>query len=79
MHGAAFSRDYRRCADKTDLRYMLRGPVFLPPMNLSLAELEALHQGRAIVAEAADKELQTASLTKKIDNVATANSTIPRN
>ncbi|MEH6835977.1 MULTISPECIES: helix-turn-helix transcriptional regulator [Falsihalocynthiibacter] len=60
--------------------YMLREPVFLPPMNLSLAELEALHLGMAIVAEAADTELQSAaaSLTKKIDKVATANGTVPK-
>lgn len=60
--------------------YMLREPVFLPPMNLSLVELEALHLGMAIVAEAADKELQSASasLTKKIDKVATANGTVPK-
>lgn len=60
--------------------YLLREPVFLPPMNLSLAELEALHLGMAIVAEAADKALQTASasLTKKIAQVATANGTVPK-
>ncbi|MEQ9586780.1 MAG: YafY family protein [Parvibaculaceae bacterium] len=60
--------------------YMLREPVFLPPMNLSLAELEALHLGMAIVAEAADTELQTASvsLTRKIDKVATANGRVPK-
>jgi predicted DNA-binding transcriptional regulator YafY len=59
---------------------MLREPVFLPPMNLSLTELEALHLGMAIVAEAADLELQTASasLTKKIGKVATANGTVPK-
>ena len=61
--------------------YMLREPVFLPPMNLSLAELEALHLGMAIVSEAADTELQTAatSLTSKINKVATANGTVPKN
>lgn len=60
--------------------YMLREPVFLPPINLSLTELEALHLGMAIVAEAADMELQTASasLTKKINKVATANGTVPK-
>lgn len=61
--------------------YMLREPVFLPPMNLSLSELEALHLGMAIVTEAADAELQraSASLTKKINKVATANGTVPKN
>jgi predicted DNA-binding transcriptional regulator YafY len=59
--------------------YMLREPVYFPPMNLSLIELEALHLGMAIVAEAADAELQSASasLTKKIAKVATANGTVP--
>ncbi|ARE85366.1 WYL domain protein [Roseovarius mucosus] len=41
--------------------YMLREPVFLPPMSLSLAELEALSLGMAIVQEAADAELQVAA------------------
>jgi predicted DNA-binding transcriptional regulator YafY len=60
--------------------YMLREPVHFPPMNLSLVELEALHLGMAIVAEAADAELQAAarSLTKKIAKVATANGTVPK-
>lgn len=43
--------------------YLLREPVFLPPMTLSMAELEALHLGMAIVARAADEELQAASRT----------------
>jgi predicted DNA-binding transcriptional regulator YafY len=60
--------------------YMLREPVHFPPMNLSLVELEALHLGMAIVAEAADAELQagSASLTKKIAKAATANGTVPK-
>lgn len=60
--------------------YMLREPVYFPPMNLSLIELEALHLGMAIVAEAADAELQSASasLTKKVAKVATANGTVPK-
>ena len=61
--------------------YMLREPVHFPPMNLSLVELEALHLGMAIVAEAADPELQAAagSLTKKVAKVATANGATPKN
>lgn len=61
--------------------YMLREPVHFPPINLSLVELEALHLGMAIVAEAADAELKTAagSLTKKIAKVATANGSVPKN
>lgn len=60
--------------------YMLREPVFLPPMNLSLVELEALHLGMAIVAAAADTELQdaAASLTRKVNKVATANGSAPK-
>lgn len=41
--------------------YLLREPVFLPPMALSLTELEALSLGMAIVQEAADEELQAAA------------------
>ncbi len=49
--------------------YLLRDQIFLPPVNLSLVELEALHLGMAVVAQAADEELQTAaqSLLAKID------------
>lgn len=43
--------------------YLLREPVFLPPMALSLTELEALSLGMAIVQEAADEELQAAAKT----------------
>ena len=41
--------------------YMLREPVFLPPMALTLTELEALSLGMAIVQQAADAELQAAA------------------
>ncbi len=41
--------------------YLLREPVFLPPMSLSLVELEALSLGMAIVQEVADEELQSAA------------------
>lgn len=49
--------------------YRLTAPVTLPPLNLTLAELEALHLGLAIVREAADPDLQEAaqSLSGKID------------
>ncbi|WP_019955354.1 helix-turn-helix transcriptional regulator [Yoonia vestfoldensis] len=43
--------------------YLLRDPVFLPPMALSLTELEALNLGMAIVREVADAELQVAAKT----------------
>ncbi|WP_394199122.1 helix-turn-helix transcriptional regulator [Litoreibacter albidus] len=60
--------------------YLLREPVFLPPMNLSLTELEALHLGMEIVVAAADSELQAAakSLNRKIDKVATVNGKVPK-
>ncbi len=41
--------------------YMLREPVFLPPLALSLAELEALTLGMAIVRETADEALRDAA------------------
>lgn len=43
--------------------YLLREPVFLPPLALSSTELEALSLGMAIVREAADPELQEAAMT----------------
>ena len=51
--------------------YLLREPIFLPPLNLSNLELEALHFGMAVVTHAADAELQNAarSLTAKINQV----------
>ncbi len=53
------------------LGYMMTAPITLPPLNLTLVELEALHLGMAVVGEAADPELQTAaaSLSAKIDAV----------
>jgi predicted DNA-binding transcriptional regulator YafY len=51
--------------------YMVREQITLPPLNLTPAELEALNLGMAIVAEAADPDLQAAaeSLAEKIDAV----------
>ena len=43
--------------------YMMREPVFLPPLALSLTELEALSLGMAIVGKAADPELKKAAET----------------
>ncbi len=53
------------------LGYQMTAPVTLPPLNLSLAELEALHLGMAVVAEAGDAELRSAArgLSAKIDAV----------
>lgn len=51
--------------------YILREPITLPPMTLSVEELEALNLGVAIVAEAADPDLKRAaeSLAAKVDAV----------
>lgn len=53
------------------LGYQMTAPITLPPLNLTLTELEALHLGMAVVGEAADPELQKAakSLSAKIDAV----------
>lgn len=60
--------------------YMLTAPVTLPPLNLTLLELEALELGMAVVAEAADPELQTAarSLSAKIDAVVPEERSAPK-
>lgn len=60
--------------------YLLREPVFLPPMALSLTELEALGLGMAIVQEAADEELQAAarSLLQKVGDHASNRRRAPR-
>jgi predicted DNA-binding transcriptional regulator YafY len=51
--------------------YMMTAPITLPPLNLTLTELEALHLGLAVVTKAADEELQRAarSLSDKVDAV----------
>ncbi|WP_226780574.1 helix-turn-helix transcriptional regulator [Oceaniglobus trochenteri] len=53
------------------LGYQMTAPITLPPLNLTLTELEAFHLGMAVVGEAADPELQkaAASLSAKIDAV----------
>ncbi|MEL7115102.1 MAG: YafY family protein [Pseudomonadota bacterium] len=53
------------------LGYMITAEITLPPLNLTMTELEALHLGMAVVGEAADDELQAAaqSLSAKIDAV----------
>jgi predicted DNA-binding transcriptional regulator YafY len=60
--------------------YMLTAPVTLPPLTLTLLELEALELGMAVVAEAADPELQSAarSLSAKIDAVIPADRAPPK-
>ena len=51
--------------------YMITEAITLPPLTLSVAELEALNLGMAIVGEAADPDLKAAalSLADKIDAV----------
>ncbi len=46
--------------------YLLRDHVVIPPLALSMIELEALNMGMAIVQEVADKELQAAAKTLHI-------------
>ena len=49
--------------------YQMTAPVTLPPLNLTLAELETLHLGLAVMTEADDPDLQSTarSLAAKID------------
>ncbi len=51
--------------------YMLRAPIFLPPLTLSEIELEALHLGTELVRRGADPDLADAAerLREKIDAV----------
>ncbi len=51
------------------LGYRMTAPVTLPPLNLTLAELEALHLGLAAVAGGGDEDLREAarSLSAQID------------
>ena len=49
--------------------YQATAAISLPPLNLTLTELEALHLGLSVVGEAGDSELQAAArtLSSKID------------
>ena len=51
--------------------YWVTAAITLPPLNLSLTELEALHVGLQVVGEAADDDLSQAAqtLSAKIDAV----------
>jgi predicted DNA-binding transcriptional regulator YafY len=51
--------------------YLLREPIFLPPLTLTPTELEAFHFGMALVQTSADEGLAQAAgqLLHKIDNV----------
>jgi predicted DNA-binding transcriptional regulator YafY len=53
------------------LGYILRQPIFLPPLTLTRAELEALNLGMAIVSRSADQAISASaqSLLSKIESV----------
>ena len=53
------------------LGFQITAPITLPPLNLTMTELEALHLGMAVVGDAEDAELRAAarSLSAKIDAV----------
>jgi len=61
------------------LGYAMTAPITLPPLNLTLTELEALHLGMAVVSEVADDELKraAASLSEKIDDALPEDRTTP--
>ncbi len=58
-------------AGERGLGYAATAEITLPPLNLTLAELEALHLGLAVVGEAGDEELKDAArtLSQKVDAV----------
>lgn len=58
-------------AGERGLGYAATAEITLPPLNLTLAELEALHLGLAVVGEAGDEEQReaAASLSAKVDAV----------
>lgn len=58
-------------AGERGLGYAATAAITLPPLNLSLPELEALHLGLSVVGEAGDEELKAAarSLSEKVDAV----------
>lgn len=56
---------------KRGVGYLLREPIFLPPMTLTAEELRALHLGAEIVRQTGDRDLAdgAARLLRKIDGV----------
>ena len=63
------------------LGYMMTAPITLPPLNLTLAELEARHLGLSVVSKAADEDLQDAAkrLAQKVDAVLPEDRSAPAN
>ena len=53
------------------LGFIVRQPIFLPPLNLTQHELEALYLGMSLAQRAADKDLAhaAATLIEKIEAV----------
>lgn len=51
------------------LGYVMTAPITLPPLNLTLEELEALHLGLSVVSKASDEATRqaAASLSAKVD------------
>jgi len=51
--------------------YILRAPIFLPPLNISNDELEALHMGMKVIQNTADDKMGQAAkrLLDKVDAV----------
>jgi predicted DNA-binding transcriptional regulator YafY len=51
--------------------YILREPIFLPPLNMSASELEALHMGMQVVQKSTDTEMGDAAkrLLDKVEAV----------
>jgi predicted DNA-binding transcriptional regulator YafY len=66
-------------AGERGLGYMATAAITLPPLNLTLAELEALQLGLAAVSGGADDEIRRAaqSLSAKIDAVLPENRNAP--
>lgn len=58
-------------AGERGLGYRMTAPVTLPPLNLTLTELEALHLGLAAVAQGGDPELARAAraLSTRLDGL----------
>lgn len=56
-------------AGEKGIGYAMTSPVTLPPMNLTMEELESLHLGIAVMSEADDPSLRDAarSLARKLD------------
>lgn len=59
--------------------YMMTAPITLPPMNLTMGELEALHLALAMVRETSDAETvrNARALAEKIDQVLPENTGPP--